>query len=881
MNRYSCIPAALLAAAFLLAPAASPVHAQGRVVPAPPPGADTVTVVPGARYEAGSLRQWILGSDWRDLWRVPLTLPVLDITTFQGGLTLESEGGNNQSITLHTVDPEGRGWTFRSLDKYPGEKLDMGGLVDWIVQDQVSALHPAGQLVVPALLEALGILHVTPTLYVMPDDPALGEFRETFAGMVGAIELQPNEGEDDTPGFAGSSLITASDRMLERMEEVPFDHEVDQRELLRARFLDFIVGDTDRGTDQWRWARFPHPDDPDRFLWRPIPRDRDWVFVSGDGVGANAFRVLYPKHVPFGSRIPGVAALTFSSHLVDRNLLNRLTREDFRAEVATVQRRLTDAVIADAMDRLPPRYPAGHRERLRQTLQARRDDLPRAAMEFYDWLAQAVDVRASDEEDRAEIVRREDGTLELTLGLQDDDGALTAPYYHRTFLPSETNEVRVFLHGDDDVAVVRGRSSAITVRVIGGGSDDVLADSSGAGSVHFYDDRGDNRFIRARGTTVSTRPWDPPPPPEGIRMGSDWAPDYGDSFGWKPVLDFEEYGGVVIGFGPEWTDYGFRRLPYHWSIQVAPVFALAAEKPGARAALDYRFENSLHSFETDARWSEFDAIRWFGPGNQTPLVDQQLSLVPLDRVEIEPAMVWRFGTWRSGSDAPTEGVVIEDRTPAAFRASASLGAVLAYTDPEPRAGGPFALGTFSGDPVREIGARGGLHLQKVDQPAAPRRGFRFDAAATAYPGLDGDTDAFGTGEATLRGYLPLLGDTHLALRLGGRQAWGDFPAWHAATIGGRTSIRGFEYMRFAGDAAAFGNAEIRVPVTTLSLIVRGELGLLGLADAGRVWVDGDSDGDWHSALGGGAWFSGAGQTLSLYFASGERDQLYLSFGMPF
>jgi hypothetical protein len=57
-----------------------------------------------------------------------------------------------------------------------------------IVQDLTSTVHPGGALVVAPLLEAAGVLHATPQLAVMPDDPRLGEFRSSFAGMLGLLE---------------------------------------------------------------------------------------------------------------------------------------------------------------------------------------------------------------------------------------------------------------------------------------------------------------------------------------------------------------------------------------------------------------------------------------------------------------------------------------------------------------------------------------------------------------------------------------------------------------------------------------------------------------------------------------------------------------------
>ena len=80
---------------------------------------------------------------------------------------------------------------------------------------------------------------------------------------------------------------------------------------------------------------------------------------------------------------------------------------------------------------------------------------------------------------------------------------------------------------------------------------------------------------------------------------------------------------------------------------------------------------------------------------------------------------------------------------------------------------------------------------------------------------------------------------------------------------------------------AFGGAELRVPVLRANLGLRGTLGLIGLADAGRVWFDGVSDGDWHSAVGGGVFFHAAGQSVFFTIAQGERTSTNFGLGMPF
>jgi hemolysin activation/secretion protein len=121
----------------------------------------------------------------------------------------------------------------------------------------------------------------------------------------------------------------------------------------------------------------------------------------------------------------------------------------------------------------------------------------------------------------------------------------------------------------------------------------------------------------------------------------------------------------------------------------------------------------------------------------------------------------------------------------------------------------------------------------------------------------------------------------LAVRAGGRKVWGEFPFFEAAFLGGGSTLRGHTGQRFAGDAMAFGGAELRVPLFRANLGLRGTLGVIGLADAGRVWVDGVSEGDWRSAGGGGLFFNAAGQSVFITVARGERTSLNFGFGMPF
>ena len=75
--------------------------------------------------------------------------------------------------------------------------------------------------------------------------------------------------------------------------------------------------------------------------------------------------------------------------------------------------------------------------------------------------------------------------------------------------------------------------------------------------------------------------------------------------------------------------------------------------------------------------------------------------------------------------------------------------------------------------------------------------------------------------------------------------------------------------------------ELRVPVGTVNFIVRSQLGVFGLVDAGRVWFDGRSDGGWHSGVGGGFWLSAFGKSVSVAYARGDGNRLYLKSGLSY
>jgi hypothetical protein len=153
----------LLTATLLLVwPAA--LHAQRQVTAPADPG-----------HAAGGLHRTFFGDGYRAVWAVPITVPVLDLDRFAGGLTAFQEGGN-QSRTLRLRGADGKVYMFRSTRKFLPRNLPedvQGTPAGKLIHDQSSAMHPTGHLLVSGLQLSSGVLHPEPTLYVLPDHPRL------------------------------------------------------------------------------------------------------------------------------------------------------------------------------------------------------------------------------------------------------------------------------------------------------------------------------------------------------------------------------------------------------------------------------------------------------------------------------------------------------------------------------------------------------------------------------------------------------------------------------------------------------------------------------------------------------------------------------------
>jgi outer membrane protein assembly factor BamA len=216
----------------------------------------------------------------------------------------------------------------------------------------------------------------------------------------------------------------------------------------------------------------------------------------------------------------------------------------------------------------------------------------------------------------------------------------------------------------------------------------------------------------------------------------------------------------------------------------------------------------------------------------------------------------------------------------------SFGPIVQYSTTETNAGRliateqPYGFGNFG-----EAGVRLGLRYDRRDDPRNAKHGFLIDVNSSAFPAIWDVKSTFSQASGSAATYfkLPLPLHPVLALRGGGRKVWGDAPFHEAAFLGGVDTLTGVVPQRYAGDASVFGNSELRIPVWSVRTWLPLDFGILGYADAGRVYVDGSSPGGWHSVAGGGVWIGvlDPGTGVSVLFTNSRENRVVVGTGLRF
>ncbi|HET7896688.1 MAG TPA: metallophosphoesterase, partial [Flavisolibacter sp.] len=310
------------------------------------------------------LRKLLIGENYREEWETPVQLPVLNLTAKE--LHIKELGGGKQTKSLKLLDKNGIEWALRSVDKdvRPAvPKAIRNGLTVSVVQDMVSAANPYAPMSIPPLAEAVGIKASVPRYYFVPDDTALGPYRDIFANTICILEQR-----DIMPGLK----LEGTEKVL---KDIMDDQKirVNQEAFLNARLLDMLIGDWDRHYDQWKWAPVELNG---KISYLPLPKDRDQAYFYSQGWLLKLIRLFgMDFSVGFTESTSNLVKLNSVARTLDELLLNRLSRNDWKAIAGQFQGQLSDSLIRSAVKELPPSIYALHGPAITEKLLQRKRTL--------------------------------------------------------------------------------------------------------------------------------------------------------------------------------------------------------------------------------------------------------------------------------------------------------------------------------------------------------------------------------------------------------------------------------------------------------------------------------------------------------------------------
>jgi hypothetical protein len=811
----------------------------------------------------GKFHRKLFGENFRKEWAEPTRLPLIRISTINGGLSPLQRGGGMQSNSLRLVDTSGKEWVIRSVEKTVDlllpEPLRETFARDFL-DDVTSGQHPFSALVVPPIADAVKVPHANPIIGVIAPDKKLGFYERYFVNTVCLVEEREPYGKSDNSGKMLSNLNKDN------------DNSVKGKEFLRARMLDMYLGDWDRHEDQWRWY---NEDSGKNKKYLAIPRDRDQVFHVTQGwlpkLASRSY--ILPTLQNFGGKIESPKYSLFKSSFLNAYPDMQFGYDDWMKFARQFSKELTDTVLEAGLRRLPTAAYNIRHDVLLQDLKERRADIPRAMDVYYKFVNRIVDIKLSDKNELITIQDTPDGSLQIVVRKINKNGELRDELMNKTYSSKLTKEIRIYTGNGNDSVFIHNKSSAIALRIIGGDGRKTYTVSSAKRKIKLYDKPdpviyGNRSRLRKYISSDSANTTFTPVNLYNITM---------------PLLSIglNKDDGLLIGAGYIHTQQeGFRKSPYANQYQVM---------------LTHSFSTSAFSFSYKGEWNKAignadltlmakayapdNTQNFFGTGNETEINKtgdyKKYYRTRFDIYQVVPALRWNFNGHRSSvSVGPAIEYYIFDENANSGRFIEQPGAVKTYDSASLDKNKTHAglLFTFNED----------LRNNKL----IPTWGSSISVQLAGWKGLNTASKSYGQAKASVSVYKSINARSTLVLadRVGGTVTIGNPAFYQTAYLGGQGNLLGYSQYRFSGLNSLYNNLELRLKLADfVNYILPGQLGVFTFFDIGRVWDKNDQSNKWHNGTGGGLYFAPAQIAVIQVVAahSVEGWYPYLSLGFRF
>lgn len=827
---------------------------------------DSAVVIADEQLHENKFRNFFMGKNYRKEWTTPIKVAVLNLGTEQGGLTPRKQGGGKQTKSLRVEDKNGNEWALRSIQKFPEAAIppDLRSpfALD-IVKDGISASYPFASLSIEPFAKAAGLPILRRKLVYIPDDPRLGRFRNTFKNTLAILEERNPEGVKKTYN---------TDELILRLAKDNDDH-VDQQQVLKARLLDNFYMDLDRHEGQWRWAT---RDTGKGKIYYAVPHDQDQVFHINEGFIPSLVKKpwLVPELQGIRKKAYNIKTFNRAARNFDRFFLNELNEDTWRKEIDTFLNRMTDTVITKALMLQPDEIKPFHAQKLINILGERKKYFTNDMLEYYKFISKEVNIVGTNQKEFFTIDKKDDGKIQVTINKITKKGEVSSKIYDRIFNPAITKELRIYGLEDADSFVIKGGSSPIRIRIIGGPGQDSYVNEGTGGKVRVYDVAFEENHFSGN---------------SGLRKKISLDPrnnQYNrifykyDIFHPGLTIAYNIDDGIFPGFGVQYTKNGFRREPYAMKHSLAIGHALKATSWYFKydAEIIKAIGNSDVVIHADIK-APTNVTNFFGLGNNTSFDKNN------------PAGV---NYYRARYNISNVSVFLRRQLQSWMRVNVGP-AFQTFKLPADDNKGKFVNNTLLNglDPATiytektYLGGEAALDINSKNNQVIPTRGFVLDAGIRKLFGVNSNSHNVTQIRWDMRIFASFVTQPKvvIATRFGYGHNIGKYEFQQAQYLSGPENLRGFRRNRFAGRTMLYNNTELRIKLSDFNTyLFPGALGLQLFNDIGRVWVDGENSNKWHDGYGFGIWVAPIQRfviTASVARSQEEKILPYVTFGFQF
>jgi len=823
--------------------------------------------------DKSGIYKWFWGDHYREVYSKDITAPVLFLEDLPNNVRALSEGGGNQSRSLRLIDDNENEFTVRELRKsavrFIQSSIDDHYVLEYmkntvaeeIVQDYYTTAHPYAQFAVNELMDAVQIKHANPRIVYLPKQERLGRFNGAYGDKLYMFEEHVGD-ENIGLGIFGNpdDIISTSDLLLELRDDK--DAQVDESEYLKARLFDMLIGDWDRHADQWRWAMNEKEDGTQ--VYTPIPRDRDQAFPKYDGVFPAILKFGAPlarNMQTYAPEIQNIKTFNNAGFYLDKTFINRSSWNDWKEQAEFIQNNLTDQKIDEAFASLLPDTIDKNTNQIKEILKLRRANLVKIAQDYYDYFKKYEVIIATTKDNVIDINRQENGIT--TIKITQKDKTLFENSYDRKL----TKEIWIYaLDGDDTINVTGEGSDYIKLKIFGGEENDIY-NIDNRRKVKVYDYASKKNSFNTPVSKFLSDSYD-------INNYDPTKRVYSTNV-ILPSIGFDPDRGLSVGVNNTLSTYKLLRNPF------TTQHSLSAQYYSATQGFEFNYSGEFaHVFYNwnlglDGRYTTGNyATNFFGIGNGTEYdddTDLDFNRTAIKQWHIEPSLKYKkYDDLTAHISARLESNEVDEEN------------------------SDFANQVFAADNDiydRQLYAGGELGINynnKQGLISYPRRGMEIGVVAGYKRNVESEfNNEFSYIKPVVSFIYPIheSGAAAIATRAQAQFNIGNtYEFYHAASVGGNESLRGFRNDRFQGRTSFFQSTDLRVGITKFrTSYVPIRIGVTAGFDYGRVWDDLDTSEKWKNSYGGSIFINGF-QAITAnvgYYVSDEDSRIIFTAGFRF